>query len=105
MDVAITACPVPEVQSNVIGLMAVGGRVNFFGGLPKDREIVPINTNAIHYKQLIVTGTTRANNVHFRKTLGFIADGILEVKSLVTARFPLKRHQPGLGIRAIRQRV
>jgi len=90
VDVAITACPSPEAQASVIGLMALEGRVNFFGGLPKNKEIVPIDTNAIHYKQLIVTGTTRANNVHFRKTLGFIADGIIEVKSLITARFALK---------------
>jgi L-iditol 2-dehydrogenase len=94
LDVAITACPSPEAQAGVIGLMALGGRVNFFGGLPKSKEIVPINTNAIHYKQLLVTGTTRANNVHFRKTLGFIADGILDVKGLITARFALKEiHQ------------
>ena len=69
--------------------MDIGGRVLFFGGLPKDKEIVPINTNAIHYKELIVTGSTRANNEQFRKTLEFIAEGILEVKSLVTARFPI----------------
>jgi threonine dehydrogenase-like Zn-dependent dehydrogenase len=32
--------------------------------------------------------------VHFRKTLGFIADGILDVKGLITARFALKEiHQ------------
>ncbi len=90
LDVAITACPVPEVQAAVIEMMGLWGRVNFFGGLPKSREIVPINTNLIHYKQLNVTGTTRANVVHFRKTLGFIADGLLDVKKMVTARFPLK---------------
>ena len=90
LNAAITACPAPAVQSAVIGLMDIGGRVLFFGGLPKDKEVVPLNTNMIHYKELIVTGSTRANNEQFRKTLGFIAEGILEVKSLVTARFSLK---------------
>lgn len=93
VDVAITACPSPEAQAAVIELMALNGRVNFFGGLAKEREIVPINTNIIHYKQLNITGTTRANIWHFRKTLGFIADGLIEVKSLVTSRFPLKEIQ------------
>lgn len=90
LDVAVTACPSPEVQAAVIPLMGLEGRVNFFGGLPKAKEIVPLNTNLIHYNQLIVTGTTRANITHFRKTLGFIADGLLDVKGLITARFPLK---------------
>jgi len=90
LNVAITACPAPAVQAAMFDLMDIGGRVLFFGGLPKGKEIVPLNTNMIHYKELIVTGSTRANNEHFRKTLGFIADGILDVKNLVTARFSIK---------------
>ena len=96
LNAAVTACPAPAVQSAVIDLMDIGGRVLFFGGLPKDRQNVPINTNTIHYKELIVTGSTRANNEQFRKTLGFIADGILEVKSLITARFPLSEMDQAL---------
>lgn len=96
MDAAITACPSPEAQAAVIDLMNIGGRINFFGGLPKEKQIVPINTNTIHYRQLIVTGSTRANNDHFRKTLGLIADKALEVKSLITARFPLQDIQKAL---------
>src|SRR5438876_468410 len=57
-DVIITACPVPEVQALAIELAAVNGRVVFFGGLPKDRAVVPLDTNLIHYRQLMVTGTT-----------------------------------------------
>ena len=89
LDVCITACPSPEVQKATLGLMDYGGRINFFGGLPKPKENVSINTNLIHYKQLVVTGSTRANIDHFRKTMQFIDDGILEVGSLVTATFKL----------------
>ena len=87
MDVCITACPSPEVQSQALGLMAEGGRINFFGGLPGPRENVMINTNIIHYKQLIVTGTTRASIPHFRKTLKLIEDGLIDLSGIVTARF------------------
>ena len=89
-DVVITACPVPAVQSEAVELAATGGRVLFFGGIPADREPVPINTNRIHYKQLVVTGTTRASLAQYRKTLGFIADGLLAVRPLITARFSLQ---------------
>ncbi len=90
LDVCITACPSPEVQQLSLGLMDYGGRINFFGGLPKNKENVSINTNIIHYKQLIVTGSTRANIAHFRQTLKFISEGVLDVSKLVTARFELK---------------
>ena len=59
-DVIITACSSAEVQTRAIELAAVNGRVVFFGGLPKGKSVVPLDTNIIHYKQLIVTGTTRA---------------------------------------------
>lgn len=90
VDVCITACPVPEVQKKSLELMAEGGRINFFGGLPKSKENVMINTNLIHYKQLIVTGTTRASIGHFRKTLGFIADGLIDLSGIVTGRYSIK---------------
>jgi L-iditol 2-dehydrogenase len=90
VDVCITACPSPEVQKKSLELMAEGGRINFFGGLPKAKENVTINTNIIHYKQLIVTGTTRASIGHFRKTLQLIADGLIDLTGIVTARYSLK---------------
>jgi L-iditol 2-dehydrogenase len=90
VDVCITACPSPEDQKKSLELMAEGGRINFFGGLPKSKENVMINTNIIHYKQLIVTGTTRANIAHFRKTLGFIADGLIDLTGIVTARYGIR---------------
>ncbi len=88
-DAIITACPVPAVQTQAIRLAAIGGRVIFFGGIAADKEPVGIDTNQIHYKQLIVSGTTRASLTQYRKTLSRIADGVLNVKSLVTSRFTL----------------
>lgn len=96
VDVCITACPSAEVQKNSLELMAYGGRVNFFGGLPEDKQIVPLNTNAIHYKQLIVTGTTRASISHFRKTLSLIQEGLIDLTGIVTGRFNIKDTEKAL---------
>lgn len=97
LDVCITACPSPQAQSDSLEMMAIGGRVNFFGGLPAGREIVPINTNLVHYKQLILTGSARSSLSQFRKTLGFISSGVLNVKDLVSERFPLENIAEGIG--------
>lgn len=94
-DVVITACPVPSAQQNALKMAANYGRICFFGGLPADRQEVPLNSNLIHYKQLIVTGSTRASLKQFKESLGFVTDGILDVKKLITRHFPLSEIQQG----------
>ena len=87
-DVVITACSVQSVQEDAFNYAGLNGRVNFFGGLPTGKSAT-LDTNQIHYKQLIVSGTTRSSLEQYRKTLDFIAKGIVEVDSLVTGRYPL----------------
>ncbi len=89
-DVVITACSAAAAQQAAFALAGVDGRVNFFGGLPKGKEKVELDTNIIHYKQLSVTGTTRASLGHYWKTLGFVGAGLMDLDSLVTHRFPLQ---------------
>ena len=88
-DVIITACPSPQAQQATFEQAAINGRICFFGGLPKGREDVLLNTNIIHYKQLIVSGTTRASLTQYRLTLRFIREKLLSMEDLVTVRAPL----------------
>lgn len=85
-DVVITACPVPAAQQSAMEIAANYGRVCFFGGLPDEKKMVSLNSNLIHYKQLIVTGTTRASLLQFKESLGFVTSGIVDVKKLITKR-------------------
>jgi len=84
-DVVITACPVASMQTRAIELAAVNGRVVFFGGLPKGNSVVPLDTNIIHYKQLLVTGTTRQSLRHFQKTLDLVSARVINVDDLITS--------------------
>ena len=90
LDIAIVACPVPQVQAAMLPLMDYGGRINFFGGVPKDKQPVAIDTNIVHYKELYLTGSTRASIDQYKKTLGFIQNGLVDLKSLISRKFPLK---------------
>ena len=47
--------------------------------------MVALDTNLIHYKQLLVTGTTRQSLRHFQKTLDLITEGVLQVEDLITS--------------------
>jgi L-iditol 2-dehydrogenase len=83
-DIVITAAPAPATHQLALDLVAPNGIVSLFGGLPKDREIVPINTNLIHYKQIWVTGTTRQSLRQYRRTLDLIARGNVRLDGIVT---------------------
>lgn len=95
VNVVITACPVPAVQQEALELAANFGRVCFFGGLPEEKKMVPLNANAIHYKQLSVTGTTRASLAQFKKVVEFLESGILNVSGLITREIPLEEIRRG----------
>jgi len=88
-NVVVTACSVAPVQQIALTLASIDGRVNFFGGLPKGKENVELDTNIIHYKQLILTGTTRSSLWHYRRALSFISSGIVDIDPLVTHKYSI----------------
>lgn len=91
VDVCIVACPSVQAQAQALTLCTYGGRILFFGGVPQSKLPVGIDSNIIHYKELTVSGTTRASLLQFTKTLDFIAKGIVNVKALVSATYPLEK--------------
>ncbi len=88
-DVVIVAAPAPRAQEQAIELAAVGGRINFFGGLPRDRSRITIDANIIHYKEIVVTGTTANTTEDCREALALVATGQVDTAGLITARYPL----------------
>lgn len=90
VDVVIAACSHPSIQSLSLEVAAIHGRINFFGGMPKGLENVTLDTNKVHYKELIVLGTTGSSISDFQASLDLIASGKIEIEGLVTARYPLE---------------
>jgi len=88
-DVVITAAPVRAVQEAAPGLAAIGGRINFFGGLAKDDSVILIDSNDIHYRELVITGTTANDTDDCRRALDLALDGRIDLTRIVTARFGL----------------
>lgn len=93
MDVIIVACPSAQAQTMAVELAGLFGRVLFFGGLPKDRELVPINSNLIHYKQISIHGSTRASLAQYRRVLNFAESGVIDLKPLVTDIYEIEDYQ------------
>ena len=64
--------PVRELQQEALSLLAPFGRLCLFAGLPRTDPPVALDTNAIHYKNLVVTGMTGGSPRDYRDALKLI---------------------------------
>ncbi|MDX1601085.1 MAG: zinc-dependent dehydrogenase [Anaerolineales bacterium] len=94
-DVILESAGDPAAQSRALELAARRGRINFFAGLAGS-PLVELDTNLIHYRQLVVTGTTGSNLRQYRAALNLIAAGRVDLSSLVAGRFPLTDIESGI---------
>jgi L-iditol 2-dehydrogenase len=90
-DVIIVAAPSHKAQEASLELAAVGGRINFFGGLPRDHPTIKLNSNLVHYKELVITGTTGSSNSDCRRAAEIITSGKVDLSPIVHKRIPLKQ--------------
>lgn len=90
-DVIIVAAPSKPAQESALEIAATGGRINFFGGLPKDDPTIQFDSNLVHYKELIVTGTTACSTYDCLRATELVNAGVLDLTPLVTSRFPLSQ--------------
>ena len=89
-DVIIVAAPVHAAQESALDLAAISGRINFFGGLPKDRPTINFDSNLVHYKELIITATTACSTADCWQATQIVNSGLVDLSDVVSQRFPLK---------------
>ena len=88
-DVIIVAAPVHSAQEAALELAAIGGRINYFGGLPKDRPTISFNSNLVHYKELVITATTACSTADCWQAVQIVNSGLVDLADIVSRRFPL----------------
>ena len=92
-DVIIVAAPSKIAQESAMQIAAVGGRINLFGGLPKDDPFIQFDSNSVHYKELIVTGTTACSTYDCLQAADLVNSGGIDLAKLITGRFSLRDAQ------------
>jgi L-iditol 2-dehydrogenase len=88
-DVIIVAAPAAGAQEEALKLSAIGGRINLFGGLPREQSTIRFDSNLVHYKELVVTGTTACSTADCWRAAALVNSGRVDLSHLVSARFPL----------------
>lgn len=96
-DIIIVAAPVHAAQESALDLAAIGARINYFGGLPKDRPTINFDSNLVHYKELIITATTACSTADCWQAAEIINAGLVDLAEIVSQRFPLKEALNGFA--------
>lgn len=89
-DAIIVAAPVHAAQESALTFAAIGGRINLFGGLPKDRPTINFDSNLVHYKELVITGTTACSTNDCWQATRIVNSGLVDLTDLVSQRYPLR---------------
>jgi len=77
-----------ETLSEAKALVDRGSRVVLFGGSPEDIKI-DLTVNDIHYKQLVVTGSSGTSLDNYVKAVKLVTSGIIVLNDLISHRFTL----------------
>ncbi|WP_332445315.1 zinc-dependent dehydrogenase [Dehalococcoides mccartyi] len=83
VDVILIASSGVEV-GELPSVLSPGGRINFFSGLPKDRSEFSLDANAVHYRELALSGSYGSTPADNTRALSLITNGIIPVKRLIS---------------------
>lgn len=72
-----------ELACNLVGKKGV---INLFGGIPKNiNKKLQIDSNFIHYKQAMITGSFSSNQKHLNKAFNIIKNKSIDFSKIVTS--------------------
>lgn len=89
-SLVITAAASGAAQEQGLRMLAPRGRISLFGGLPKDKPTITLDSNLVHYRELTIWGANGSSPAHNKQALAHIADGSVPVADLITHRLPLE---------------
>lgn len=89
-DIVIEAVGSPHAWRQAVSMCRAGGKVNFFGGCPKD-TIVCLDTGRLHYSSLELRATFHHTPENVREALDLIARGDIIPSDFIGAEAPLSQ--------------
>ena len=102
-DVVIVCAPARQAHEEAICLVRKGGTVSFFASLPKDASEITLDSRAIHYGELRLTGASDSRPEHVLRAVQLMAEGRVRVESLVTHKVALENIHQGIELMKTQQ--
>lgn len=88
-DVVVVAVGARPAMASAIELVAPGGRVLAFAGLPPGSHTIELDMNVMHYRQLSVVGAFGGTPSHFRRAAAWLDAWPFQVAAFTPLRFEL----------------
>jgi len=88
VDLIVPACP-GGLDFPFWEIMNPGGCVSFFSGNHKGKEVLPVDMNAVHYKELTLAGSYGCNIGDFRDAINMLAEGRIDLTFFRFYRIPV----------------
>jgi len=83
-DDVIVAVGSQQAISAAQPLLGKGGVLNLFGGLKTGQDMVPVDTTAIHYRELNITGSSGGSPWDVARALELMTQGELDASAHIT---------------------
>ena len=84
VDICIVAAPAAPPQEQAVHLVRKRGTVCLFASLPVGRNMLNIDSRAIHYNELRVVGTSDSTPAHVAEGVRMLADGRVDGSKIAT---------------------
>ncbi|MBL7221352.1 MAG: alcohol dehydrogenase catalytic domain-containing protein [Phycisphaerae bacterium] len=84
VDICIVAAPAATPQEQAVHLVRKRGTVCLFASLPVGRNMLNIDSRAIHYNELRVVGTSDSTAAHVTEGVNMLADGRVDGSKIAT---------------------
>ena len=88
-DVIFTATSSLETQEQAYRMLTFRGRLNLFGGLPAGSDKLCIDSNLLHYREALMTGSHGSVPRQHGLALDLIAKGCIDAKKYISAKYDL----------------
>lgn len=86
-DAVVVTAGLADVAPVAVTIARPQGVVNLFAGFPPGAS-VPLDLNAVHYRELVLTGSQNATTDQYRRALALLAR-LPEIDRIVTHRFSI----------------
>lgn len=97
-DIAICAVPSVAVQEQALEMVRKRGRVVIYGGVPKTKQTTQLNSNLIHYNEIMVLGAFSYPAIGLSDALNCIQAGKIHAERYINAHVSLNDVVKGMNL-------
>jgi len=98
VDSVILDVGIPDLVTESLGYLKKGGTYVLFAGCPEGARVT-LDPNVIHYRELVLTGSSASTPEIQKHVLELMATGLLKVDELISEVVPLRDWQKAVEMK------